>query len=210
MKVTKVVRRSDIGPDYDNRNRAYRTPGVLVFDNKMIRIFEDSKPPYFAGGYFGYAASIAEAIGMVRDKDDRHERAIRALMQLAAEYGYFLSYRKALKEYAEYTGVFRWIHPTDLERDLKTVRRVLRAMLHREVWFQHEKELPKGSEERHWAGEYSYSWSGVIASMTFGYVVGVDRRVAGFLEKLPRLREYDFSVDNPLFEEGGKGKIVAI
>lgn len=197
MNVYKVVRESDLGPSYLNEKAAaFREPGTLVWGNLYQPILASSKKPFHVGGHFAYAESISDAIEMAKEWDDRHEKSIRRFMAFCAQYGRYLSYKKAKSEYMKHDGIL-----TDREWTFNALSRVLRAMLHQEIWYQYSKTLRIGSEERYEAGEETYSWQGVVGRMTFGHVYNVPRSLATFVEKLPLLKGYDFSPDNPLFEE---------
>ena len=204
MKIKKIVRQSDLGDErYDEKACAYRTPGTLVWGNDY-----DVSPrkPFWCGGNFDHASSLAEAMKMAEAWEDQHEAAIEQLIAECAKYGFYLSRRKALEEYARHDGAFRVTHPAHLENVLSPMRRVLATKLWEEIWYQISKTESRGSDDQRDAQEQGYSWGGAAARMVFGHVQGVSGKLASFLVKLPLLEGYDFSENNPLFTERFTGE----
>lgn len=193
MEITKVVRVSDMKDLH--HNKAFRTPGVLVWGNVHDQI---SRSNYRAGSHFGHAKTISEAKKQLENLPDQHKEAINRIINNCSEYGVYLSYSKALKEYANNGGVFSgYTHSSEMNG----LKRILRAILHREIWYRYSKSCTKMSEAHRIAEDESFSWHGVLGQYKFMTILGVSPAMAKFLEKQPLLDDYDFSINNPLFEE---------
>lgn len=197
MDIQKVVRESDLGDDrFFQKAEAFRMPGTMVWCNLHQSAVGGNKKPFYAGGHFGYAESIAEAKAMALQWEDGHQVAIESIIAICEEYGYYLPYKKALKLYVEYDGVFNISSVAHAETELLVpLRKILQTRLYRDVWYTHSRTLKFYSRERQEANDQAYYWSGILNRMTMGSALGT------FVERLPQLRGYDFSTDNPLMAE---------